>query len=199
MKTFCGLIIGLAVVISGIATFFGFALFSVGHQIKAPLFSEAIREELENTSLLDMLMGKESSHTVSQPLFEDEIIIPAIRHGNHLYVDVELNDYRTVKLLVDTGATDIMIKSEVAYDLGLSEEESIETTYNTANGPTQQFVTRLDSVRIGDAVQYNVRTSFGEGIKDGFEDGLLGMSLLKHYYVDIDLEREELHLRPRES
>jgi len=199
MKTFCGLIIGIAVVISGIAAVFGFGLFIVGHQVQNPKTAEFVRQELEETSLLDVLGGNSSSHTRSKSFDEDEIIIPATRRGNHLYVEVQLNEYHTVKLMVDTGATDLFMKSEVAFELNISEAESRRVTYRTANGPTQQFVNKLDTVRIGDAVQYNVRASFGDGMKDRATDGLLGMSFLKHYYIDIDLEGEELHLWPRES
>ncbi|MEC4674765.1 MAG: retropepsin-like aspartic protease [Nitrospirota bacterium] len=116
-----------------------------------------------------------------------------------MYVDVEINDEQTVTLMVDTGATDISLKSRIATELGLSKGESQEATYNTANGPVQKFVTSLDSLRIGDIVHHNVQASFGEGLKDGFIDGLLGMSVLKYYTVDIDLTREELHLIPRQT
>ena len=53
-------------------------------------------------------------------------------------------------------------------------------------------------VRIGNVVHHNVQTSFGHGgFNHTFKDGLLGMSILKYYIVDIDLIREELHLIPR--
>ncbi|MDT7043937.1 retropepsin-like aspartic protease [Candidatus Nitronereus thalassa] len=202
-SSFSGIVIGIAIGISSITAIFGFGLFSIGKQIDNPqtveIVREAIHDELDRTSLLDMLLGNNTSQNVSEPIFDDEIIIPAVRSGNHLYVDVEINDYQTVTLLVDTGATDIMLKAEVAYELGLSESDAIEATYNTANGPTQQFITMLELVRIGEAEQSKVRASFGRGMTDGFEDGLLGMSFLKHYHVDIDLKREELHLRPREK
>ena len=201
--SFSGIVIGIAIGISSITAIFGFGLFSIGKQIENPQTVENVREviheKLDRTSLLGMLLGNNISQNVSEPIFDDEIIIPAVRSGNHLYVDVELNDYQTVTLLVDTGATDIMLKAEVAYELGLSESDAMEATYNTANGPTQQFITMLESVRIGEAEQSKVRASFGRGMTDGFEDGLLGMSFLKHYHVDIDLKREELHLRPREK
>jgi len=108
MKTFCGLIIGIAVVISGIAAVFGFGLFIVGHQIQNPETAEFVRQELAETSLLDMLGGNSSSHTKSTSFVEDEIIIPAIRRGNHLYVEVQLNDYHTVRFMVDAGATNYL-------------------------------------------------------------------------------------------
>jgi len=163
--------------------------------LSAEQFAEATNQV--GAGFLDSL-PKQADTSPRTQSSDDEIIIPAIRSGNHLYVEVELNDYQIVTLLVDTGATDIVLQSEAAYELGLMESDSIEATYHTANGPTQHFVTKLDTVRIGETVQNNVRASYGQGIQSGFSDGLLGMSFLKHYYVDLDLEREELHLRPRE-
>ena len=201
-SSFSGFVIVIAIVISGVTGLFGFGLFSIGHEMENPQTAEVVREvihdELERTSLLDVLTGGTSSEAISEPLFDDEIIVPAIRSSDHLFVEVELNNYHTVTLLVDTGATDIMLKAETAYELGLRESDAIEATYNTANGPAQQFITMLESVRIGEAEQDNIRSSFGYGMKGGFEDGLLGMSFLKHYYVDIDLQHEELRLRPRD-
>jgi len=203
ISSFSGIVIGIAIGISGITVIFGFGLFSIGQQIENPQTAEIVREvihdELDRTSLLDVLLVNNTSQKVSELYFEDEITIPAIRSGNHLYVEVEINDYQTVTLLVDTGATDVMLKAAVAYELGLTESDAIEATYHTANGPTQQYITMLESVRIGEAEQNKVRASFGKGMADGFEDGLLGMSFLKHYHVDIDLKREELHLRPRQD
>lgn len=203
ISSFSGIVIGIAIGIAGITAIFGFGLFSIGKQIENPQTAEIVREvihdELDRTSFFDLLLGNNTSQKVSEPFFDDEIIIPAIRSGNHLFVEVEINDYQTVTLLVDTGATDVMLKAAAAYELGLTESDAMEATYNTANGPTQQFITRLESVRIGEAEQSKVRASFGRGMTDGFEDGLLGMSFLKHYHVDIDLKREELHLRPREN
>jgi len=203
ISSFSGIVIGIAIGISGITAIFGFGLFSIGKEIENPQTAEVVREvirdELERTSLLDVLLGTNPSQKVAEPLLDDEIVIPAVRSGNHLFVEVEINDYQTVTLLVDTGATDIMLTAAVAYELGLRESGTIAASYHTANGPTQQFITILESVRIGEAEQNKVRASFGKGMTDGFEDGLLGMSFLKHYHVDIDLKREELHLRPRES
>ena len=199
MKVYIGLIIVITLVISIIAAIFGTGLFIVGHQVQNPKTAEFVRQELEEISLLDMLGGKTSSQPTTKPWDEEEIVIPAHRKGDKLYVEVELNDEQVVELLVDTGATDIALESVIAYDLGYSNDEAKELTYNTARGPRQQFVITLDTVRIGEAVQSNVRGSFGYGFQNKFKDGLLGMSFLKHYYVDIDLNRQELHLRLREN
>ena len=175
----------------------GYGLISFGTEMQNSEVAQEVREELESRSLLDIFLGTDFEQTNTELYNNDEIIIPATRMGDHLFVRAELNDYREVTLLVDTGATDIAITSEIAFDLGLMESESQELMYETSNGQSQRFVTQLDSIRIGDAVHYQVRTSFGNA-RTGSGDGLLGMSFLKYYYVDVDLEREELRLRPRE-
>jgi len=191
-----GFIISIAVSITGIAALAGYGVFSLGNEIANPDVAQAFRKEFESKGVLDIFLGKESRSTDHEQVYQDEIIVPATRMGDHLFIHAELNDYHDVTLLVDTGATDIAITSDIAYDLGLLESESQEYLYNTSNGQSQRFVTQLDSIRVGDAIQHHVRASFGEA-RMGHGDGLLGMSFLKYYYVDVDLQREELRLRPR--
>lgn len=156
MKTFCGLISGLTAVLSILAALFGIGLYIVGYQVQDPKTAEFVRLGLEKTSLLDIVGGSSSLSNEYKARDEDEIIIPATRKGNHLYVEVQLNEFHNVKLMVDTGATDLLIKSELAYELNISEAESEKHTYNTANGSIQRFANKLDTVRIGDAVQHDV-------------------------------------------
>lgn len=185
-------------VITSILAIIGYGLVSFENEIQNPEVAQEIRGGFESKSILDVIFGNNSQEADIKQFHEDEIIIPATRIGDHLFVLAELNDYQEVTLLVDTGATDIAITSDIAYDLGLMESEAEETMYNTSNGQSQRFVTQLDSIRIGDAVHHQVRASFGSA-RTGHGDGLLGMSFLKHYFVDVDLEREELRLRPRNS
>lgn len=165
MKTFCGLIIGIAVVTSGIAAIFGTGLFIIGHQVQKPETAELVRQRLKNASLLDIVGGKPHPRTISSTQSKDVIIIPGMRRGDHLHIEVELNEFHSVWLMVDTGATNLLMETEVADRLNISKAESIEAISPTANGTTQNFVNMLDTVRIEDAVQHNVRASFGEGLK----------------------------------
>ena len=197
-SSFSGIVIGIAIALSGLGAMVGYGLITIENEMQDPEVAQEVREEPKSRSGLDIFLGNNSTQTQPGSFDNDEIIIPATRMGDHLFVRAELNDYREVTLLVDTGATDIAITSEIAFDLGLMESESQEHMYNTSNGQSQRFVTHLDSIRIGDAVHHQVRASFGKA-RIGHGDGLLGMSFLKHYYVDVDLEREELRLRPRES
>ena len=100
--------------------------------MEQPKSAEAFRKNLQKTSLFDIFVGGDVPNITTDTATEDEIIIPGIRRGNRLYVDVEINDEQTVTLVVDTGATDIALASKIANKLGLSKWESREATYNTA-------------------------------------------------------------------
>ncbi|MCZ6801266.1 MAG: retropepsin-like aspartic protease [Nitrospirae bacterium] len=151
-----------------------------------------IRDVLFNNSSLPSESGIQNLDSS-----DDLIIIPATRAGDHLLVTVELNDFQEVTLLVDTGASFISLSSDLAFDLGILESESQQILTNTANGTAQAFITKLEVVRVGEATQQNVQASFSNKISTPYYDGLLGMSFLKHYIVDVNLAHEELRLHPR--
>ena len=141
-----------------------------------------------------------SSRKKEQPTRQnaEEIIIPLTRKGRSLFVQVELNDYREATLLVDTGASEVMLTPEVAFDLGLIDGDTPEAIYMTANGQVSSYVTTIESLRMGETVQYDVPVSISKGTAlSGLGDGLLGMSFFEHYVVFVDSVKEELHLLPR--
>ena len=162
---------------------------------------EQLVKQLNLSHIKDVLFNNSSlpSESGIQNLdsSDDLIIIPATRAGDHLLVTVELNDFYEVTLLVDTGASYIALSSDLAFDLGILESESQESVTYTANGSARTFITDLETVRVGDATQQNVRVSFLDSFSQSRIDGLLGMSFLKHYVVDVNLAREELRLHPR--
>ncbi len=130
----------------------------------------------------------------------DEIIIPLTRKGRSMFVDVELNEFREATLLVDTGASEVALTPEVAFDLGLIDGETPEAMYMTANGQVSSYVTSIESIRLGEAIQYDVPVSISKNkALAGLGDGLLGMSFFEHYLVYVDSARDELHLRRRDN
>ena len=80
-----------------------------------------------------------------------------------------------VTFLIDTGASDISVPGDLAKKLGL--QRGAAQQYNTANGVITGYLTRLDSVKLGEIELHNVRASInpqeqGDGL-------LLGMSFLR--------------------
>ncbi|MEE1925092.1 TIGR02281 family clan AA aspartic protease [Pseudomonas sp. 148P] len=92
----------------------------------------------------------------------------------HFVADGLING-QAVHFMLDTGATDVAIPESVARDFGL--ERGAPVTLSTANGRTEGYRTRLDSVQLGDILLRDVRALVVPGL-DG-NQVLLGMSALK--------------------
>ncbi|WP_175653931.1 retropepsin-like aspartic protease family protein [Pseudomonas sp. Marseille-P9899] len=92
----------------------------------------------------------------------------------HFVADGLING-QAVHFLLDTGATDVAIPEPLARGFGL--ERGAPVTVSTANGRTEGYRTRLDSLQLGDILLRDVRALVVPGL-DG-EQVLLGMSALK--------------------
>lgn len=115
-----------------------------------------------------------------------------IAGGNHV-VQVQLNGRTTVPMMLDTGASDVVITRATAKRAGITQHDYRGTQrYSTANGIVDQPAITLREVRVGDATVKMVRGS----ISDSMEIGLLGAALLKNF--EYSIPGSELILIPRE-
>ncbi len=102
------------------------------------------------------------------------IVLQRERSG-HFTAEGTING-QSVLFLVDTGATDVAISEKSARAMGLEFGPSVVVM--TAAGPAGAWMTRLDSVSVGNLVLENVRAMITTGLGD---EALLGMSFLKHF------------------
>lgn len=84
---------------------------------------------------------------------------------------------RTVRFLIDTGASGISIPGAVARQLDLRRGRAFDVM--TANGTTRVYRTQLDSLDIGPFSQRNVTAHINPSM-DG-DTALLGMDFLRRY------------------
>ncbi|SDI55150.1 aspartyl protease family protein [Pseudomonas flavescens] len=98
----------------------------------------------------------------------------ASSQGGHYLVDGLIND-DPVTFLLDTGATQVAIPSQVARRLGLQSGAPVQIS--TANGRATAHRTRLARLQLGDIVLQDVSALIAPGM-DG-DEILLGMSALK--------------------
>lgn len=82
------------------------------------------------------------------------IVLTADPSG-HFVPDGQING-KSVKFMVDTGATTIAISAIEAKRINLAYEQGKRVQMVTANGPSAGYLIRLQSVRIGDVVAYDV-------------------------------------------
>ncbi len=132
-----------------------------------------------------LIMGRKTK-VVPPP---DSIDVATRRRGAHHIVIVVLTGVEgnrvTVPMVVDTGASTIVLPSSLIARLGFDEEALADGVMETANRRVRGKKAVLASVEIGEAVQRDVRVTF---IDDDRLGGtmLLGMSFLGRYRLTID-------------
>jgi len=119
------------------------------------------------------------------------------RLGTHHQVQAELSGPNNagvgVVLLVDTGATTLVLPDSMIAPLGFSREALQAGSSQTAGGSIPVKTGVLKSVKVGDVVAENVPVSF---INDQRLGGarLLGMSFLSRFRFSLDDDNNELLL-----
>lgn len=114
-----------------------------------------------------------------------------------LVVPISINGREPVDFVLDTGATLTCIDVSLARVLGLREEGPMGGVGIGAMTVGRIETVRMDTLRVGNAVAYDViacrldlaplRTAFGA-------QGLLGLNFLKSFDVALDFERRVLRL-----
>lgn len=96
----------------------------------------------------------------------------------HYYLTLDI-DGTDVRFVIDTGATDVVLRKEDARRVGIDPDKlmffGIATT---ANGEVRTARVRLKNVRLGEIVDLSVVASVNEGEMD---TSLLGMSYLQRF------------------
>lgn len=115
----------------------------------------------------------------SQTVFADRGVIELPRAPDgHYYLSADVNG-ATLRFVVDTGATDIVLSRADAKAVGLNPDTlGYYGQASTANGIVRTAPVTLDRVAVGDIVDRDVRAVVNEG--DLFES-LLGMRYLQRF------------------
>jgi len=120
---------------------------------------------------------------------EGQISVPRQPDG-HYYLTLELNAER-IRFVVDTGATDMVLTRADARRAGLDPDTlNFIGIANTANGQVRTAPVRIDTVKLGNITDTNVRASVNGGEMDG---SLLGMGYLEKW-GRIEISGGELRL-----
>ena len=126
----------------------------------------------------------------------EESLVAMRRIRGNWIAEIRLNDTRTARFVVDTGASLCVVSPEVAADLGLRADPGVEMVpMQVVGGVTAGPRVSLASVRAGDAEVEDVAAvihPIGPGI-----DGLLGNSFLGRFTVTLEPDKGVLVLRPR--
>ncbi len=122
------------------------------------------------------------------------------RRGSQHTIEAELvgptGKKRTVRLVVDTGASTVVLPSSMIDPLGFNAEELEESEAETANGIVEVKMGTLRSVRVDRAKASDVSVGFIADERIG-NQYLLGMSFLGRFRLTIDDKTNRIVLLPR--
>ncbi|MEM7251186.1 MAG: retropepsin-like aspartic protease [Pseudomonadota bacterium] len=145
--------------------------------------------------------GKPETVIVVGPREEpaNDVIVATRREGVHQLVDVVLvgpgGKRLSVDLLVDTGASTVVLRNSAMEALGISPEVLETGIAITANGEVEARIGTLPTLLLGGVKVDDVRVSFvpDEGL---IGRQLLGMSVLGRYRFTLDERNGRLILDP---
>ncbi len=123
--------------------------------------------------------------------------VPTARQGLHHLVEAELTGptgaRRRVTLIVDTGATTVVLPRSLIAPLGFDEGALRDGWSETANGRVAIKSGRLQSVRVGTATAHDIAVAFIADDRLGAKR-LLGMSFLGRFRVTLDNTEDQIIL-----
>jgi clan AA aspartic protease (TIGR02281 family) len=117
-----------------------------------------------------------------------EYIIPFQRMSSDtILVEVILNSSVRAKMILDTGASLIILSEELAKNLKQDVSTGGQIILHTAGGDIEGRAVLVSKVELGGASKENVRAAVNikKGVFNDF-DGLLGMSFFSDFKVTID-------------
>jgi len=143
---------------------------------------------------LDLALA-ESQDAELQDAASDVVGIPLHRNGNHYFVDAVPANGRSIRLLIDTGATLTVLTPEVLEQHHIRYQDTGRTgIFNTANGQVRAPVYKLDYLSVGGWQVHHLEIGVLDLGGRAEVDGLLGMNFLSHFQFFIDQNEALLRL-----
>ena len=116
------------------------------------------------------------------------VIVPVEIHGD--------KTYSTLDMILATGATFVTLPFDLVESLGYEPTQSGDTVrLMTASGIVTAPLVEIRRIRVLGMEAINVYTLCIDLPGDGRLGGLLGLSFLKHFDVDLHFRNRELSIR----
>ncbi|WP_198086117.1 TIGR02281 family clan AA aspartic protease [Variovorax sp. E3] len=120
----------------------------------------------------------------------NRIVLPADSRG-HFLTQGSING-RAVTFMLDTGATNVALSAADAQRIGLDYTKGQPVQIGTANGMTQGYRLRLQSVRVGDVEVYDIDAMVSQ---QPMPFVLLGNSFINRFSMRRDADQMVLEKR----
>lgn len=146
--------------------------------------------------LSEITIALAEMHDIEPQVSAAEIVgIPLHRSGNHFIVDARPARGRSIRLLIDTGASMTILTPDALEQHGIGYQDTGRSgVFNTANGPVKAPIYKLDSLLVGDWQVNLLEIAVLDLSSNSNTDGLLGMNFLRHFQFFIDQNEALLRL-----
>ena len=146
--------------------------------------------------LSELTIALAEVHDTTPQVYLTEVVgIPLHRSGNHFIVDARPDHGRSIRLLIDTGASLTILTPDVLEQHGIGYQNTGRSgVFNTANGPVRAPIYKLDSLSVGDWQVSQLEIGVLDLSGGSNIDGLLGMNFLRHFQFFIDQNEALLRL-----
>ena len=126
-----------------------------------------------------LTLGGQVKLSVSDSPGGGTTIVLSADGGGHFWANGTING-KSMRFLVDTGATNVSMSQSLAEKIGLDYRSGQRGISSTANGPVQAYRVPLTSVRVGEVEVYNVAATI---VPVPMDYVLLGNSFLTRFQM----------------
>ena len=124
-----------------------------------------------------------------------QLILRDAQHVSGYGLLVKIND-RNQRLLLDTGASGILINRRAAEKAGLKRVSTVQFAGIGEKGRQDAYLAVADQIRIGELEFRDCVVTVSEKSMGLDGDGLIGGDVFSSYVVDIDIPADMLRLSP---
>jgi len=135
-------------------------------------------------------------HLVSKVKTTQTALVRLLDDPQHMRgygLPVLLNGHKS-SLMLDTGASGILVKRSIAERAGISKITETKVGGVGNKGRRDAYIGVVDSIKVGDLEFQNCPIEVMESRSVAGEDGLIGSDVFEDFLVDIDFPNEKLKL-----
>jgi tetratricopeptide (TPR) repeat protein len=108
---------------------------------------------------------------------------------------VKLNDH-SARLILDTGATGILVNRRTAEKAGLTRISDTSIGGIGDKGEQSAYIAVAEHIRVGELEFQDCLVSVSDRVSVTDEDGLIGSDVFASYLIDLDLPNQKIELSP---
>jgi predicted aspartyl protease len=168
-----------------------------------PWFYRNLQRDESTVADLRTEMGEHSPFELEGESAETTLKLDVLTDGPNrargVGLDLSIDGHRPLRVLLDTGASGILLTQSAIDKAGLQHIGQAETWGIGDKGVRNAFLSIADNCQIG-SLKYKTcvfRVIQGKGRIGGEEDGLIGADVFSAYIIQIDFQKHLLHLKPQ--